>query len=137
MTKVPVKAVKSSFPAQRVPPSHPPPPLPLLSPTPASGGVGGGAERVRLAGEAWRDQEDDGNGSQGHREAGGQRGDGGHREAEAALRRGDPPPPYRAGPPGLRPGEEDLVHLRAPGCPAGQPGRRLGHCAFHPGGERW
>lgn len=40
--------------------------------------LGASPECVCLAGEAWGDQEDDGNGSQGHREAGGDSGDGGH-----------------------------------------------------------
>lgn len=54
----------------------------IFSSLPAPCRVGGSPECVCLAREAGGDQEDDGNGSQGHREAGGHSGDGGHRQTE-------------------------------------------------------
>lgn len=44
--------------------------------------LGASPECVCVAREAWGDQEDDGNGSQGHWEAGGNSGDGGHRQTD-------------------------------------------------------
>lgn len=140
--------------------------------------LGGGPECVCLAREAWRDQEDDGDGSQGHWEAGGNRGDGGYWQTEgqnvhwffllpslfnhhfcklilfylfnniwpiwpfmcvhaATLWRRDPPATYRLGSFGVRPRQEDCVHLRPSWCPASQHRWWLGHRAFHSGGERW
>lgn len=125
--------------------------------------LGASPERVCVAGEARWDQEDDGVGSWGHQTAGRRSGAGGHWKTDgkswvhaahvwkrselvcwllvfvhaAALRRWDPSAANSPGPIGIRPGQEDRVHLRASWRPASKYWRWLGYRTFHFGGERW